>query len=451
VLVAAVAEELYSVKLTVEDANGEPVPGAMLQVSGYGNIMSGVSGVVYLQLRAGRYDVSVSFFSVSVFTGSITVAGPVDAAIKCAVFSVDVTVTGLQTNGTILGMAKFVAETVTVRSQTGTSIRFPQLPSGTVTILLFASVEGVTRLIAEKEVQLDRNAVLSLPASFDYRAITVGVFDQSSRPVGDAVVRLDEKLMNVTDAAGQATLFARDGSHMLGVEFYGFPVFTDRNARVWRDDTWVVNASVSTLELKLLDENSNPVRGLPVLLQIGIHNFTLTSNNEGVIKLSQAPHAPMSVSVQHNVPSRLVFAGAPVTVHVLTHGLELTAELVRAYMLGPLTIKVEVYLGEILIKNATVWLKRGSATLDKATTERGYALLSTAVGLESQVMVEIEASALGQVTSRQLAVNTNPTVPATMPFAFVPIIMFEVLRRRLRGQLQAPSTMKRRKRKLNVD
>jgi hypothetical protein len=446
----AMAEDLYSVKLAVEDANGEPVSGATLQISGYGNVVSGVSGVVYLQLRAGRYDVSVSFFSVPVFTGSITVAGPVDTAIKCAIFSVDVTITGLGENATILAMAKLATGTVTVRSQTGTSIRFPQLPSGPATILLFAPVEGLTCLVADKEIQLDRNTVFTLPASFDYRAITVKVLDQSGRPVGDALVRLDEKAMNVTDAAGRTMVFARDGSHMLGVHFYGFSVFTDRNVRVWRDDIWVINASVSALELKLLDENSNPVRGLPVLLQIGTYNFTLSSNSEGVVKLSQAPYAPMSVSVLRNVPSRFVFAGAPVTVHVLTHGLDLTAEPIRAYMLGPLTIKVEVHLGEILIKNATVRLKRGPATLDKATTERGYALLSTALGLESEVLVEIEASALGQVASRQLVVNTNPTVLTTMPFAFVPIIMFEVLRRRVRGQLQAPPTVNKRKRKLSV-
>jgi hypothetical protein len=253
--------------------------------------------------------------------------------------------------------------------------------------------------------------------------------------------------MNVTDAVGRAAIFARDGSHVLDVNFYGFPVFNDKNVRVWRDDVWVINASVSALELKLLDENSNPVRGLPVLLQIGTYNFTLSSNSEGAVKLSQAPHAPMSVSVVRNVPSRFMFAGKPVTVQVLTHGLEVTAEPVRAYMLGPLTIKVEVHLGEILIKNATVRLKRGTATVDKATTERGYALLSMMLGLESQVSVEIEASALGQVTNRQLAINTNPTVPVTMPLAFVPIIMFEVLRRRVRGQLQAPSTVKKRKQK----
>jgi len=450
VLAPVIAEELYSVKLAVEDANGQPVSGAMVGISGYGNVVSGISGVVYVQLRAGRYDISVSFLSMPVFTGSVTVAGPVDMVIKCTIFAVDLTITGLQENATVLAMAKSAGETVTVRSETGASIRFRQLPGGTVTILLFASVEGVTRLIAEKELQLDRNSVLTLPASSDYRAIAVRVFDKSGRPVGDAVVRLDEKPMNVTDAAGRATLFARDGSHVLGVDFCGLPVFADRNARVWRDDTWVVNASVSTLELKLLDENSNPVRGIPVLLQIGAHNFTLSPNSEGVIKLSQAPYAPMSVSVLHNVPSHFVFAGAPQTIHVLTHGLRLTAEAIRAYMLGPLTIKVEVYLGEILIKNATVRLKRGAAALDKATTERGYALLSTSLGLESQVMVEIEASALGQIASQRLAVNTNPTVPATMPFAFVPIIVFELLRRRVRGQLEASSTMKRRKRKLNA-
>jgi hypothetical protein len=439
------AQELYPVKLGVTDANGQAVPGAALQLSDYGNVVTGVSGIVQLQLKAGKYDLSVSFLSVQVFSGSITVSGPLDTAIKCAIFSVDVTLTGLQGNTGLLGMAKVSSKTVTVRSTEPAAIRFPQLPKSAVTLLLFTSVGNITRLIAEKELQLDRNVVLTVAASLDYRAIDVKVLDSSAKPIGDALVKVDGDPANVTDATGRATIFARDGYHVVSVDFYGLSVYTDKSFQVWRDDSRVINASVSALEVTLVDENSNPVRGASVFLQIGAHNFTLTSDSTGVVKLLQAPYGSMAASVLHNVPSNFVFAGSPVTVHVFTHGVNLVAEPVRAYMLGPLTVKVEVRLGETLIKNATVRLKRGSVTVDKGTTERGYALLSMTLGLESQVIVDVEASAFGQVASQKLTVTTNPFVPMTMPIAFVPIILFEILRRKVRSDLQTLSPPRRRK------
>jgi len=439
------AQELYPVKLGVTDANGQAVPGAVLQLSDYGNVVTGVSGIVQLQLKAGKYDLSVSFLSVQVFSGSITVSAPLDTAIKCAIFSVDVTLTGLQGNTGLLGMAKVSSKTVTVRSTEPAAIRFPQLPKSAVTLLLFTSVGNVTRLIAEKELQLDRNVVLTVAASLDYRAIDVKVLDSSAKPIGDAVVKVDGDPANVTDATGRATIFARDGYHVVSVDFYSLSVYTDKSFQVWRDDSRVINASVSALEVTLVDENSNPVRGASVFLQIGVHNFTLTSDSTGVVKLLQAPYGSVAASVLHNVPSNFVFAGSPVTVHVFTHGMNLVAEPVRAYMLGPLTVKVEVRLGETLIKNATVRLKRGSVTVDKGTTERGYALLSMTLGLESQVVVDVEASAFGQVASQELTVTTNPFVPMTMPIAFVPIILFEILRRKVRSDLQTLSPPRRRK------
>jgi hypothetical protein len=441
---AVAAQELYPVKLGVTDTNGQAVSGAVLQLSDYGNVVTGVSGIVQLQLKAGKYDLSVSFLSVQVFSGSITVSAPLDTAIKCAIFSVDVTLTGLQGSTAILGMAKVSGKTVTVRSTEPAAIRFPQLPKGAVTLLLFTSVGNITRLVAEKELQLDRNVVLTLAASLDYRAIDVKVLDSSAKPIGDALVKVDGDPANVTDATGRATIFARDGYHVVSVDFYGLSVYVDKSFQVWRDDSRAINASVSALEVTLVDENSNPVRGASVFLQIGTHNFTLTSDSAGVVKLLQAPYGSMAVSVLHNVPSSFVFAGSPVTVHVFTHGLSLVAEPVRAYMLGPLTVKVEVRLGEMVIKNAAVRLKRGSVAVDKGTTERGYALLSMTLGLESHVTVSVEASALGQVASQELTISTSPFIPATMPLAFIPIITFEVLRRRVRSQLRAPSYPRRR-------
>jgi hypothetical protein len=438
------AQELYPVKLGVTDANGQAVPGAVLQLSDYGNVVTGLSGIVQLQLKAGKYDLSVSFLSVQVFSGSITVSAPLDTAIKCAIFSVDVTLTGLQGNTGLLGMARVSSKTVTVRSTEPAAIRFPQLPKSAVTLLLFTSVGNITRLIAEKELQVDRNVVLSLAAFLDYRAIDVKVLDSSGKPIGDGLVKVHGDPANVTDATGRTMLFLRDGYHVVSVDFYGLPVYADKSFQVWRDDSRVINATVSVLEVTLVDENSNPVRAASAFLQIGAHNFTLTSDSTGIVKLSQAPYGPMAVSVLRNVPSSFVFAGSPVTVHVFTHGLNLVAEPVRAYMLGPLTLKVEVRLGEIVIKNATVRLKCSSVTVDKGTTERGYALLSMTLGLESQVLVDVEASAFGQVASKKMTVTTNPLVPMTIPIAFVPIILFEILRRKVRSDLQKRSPPRRR-------
>jgi len=71
-------------------------------------------------------------------------------------------------------------------------------------------------------------------------------------------------------------------------------------------------------------------------------------------------------------------------------------------------------------------------------------VLSMSLGVESSVAVSVEASALGQVATEEISVNTSPLIPATIPFAFIPMVMFEIFRRRLRGKLQAP-TVKRRK------
>ena len=445
-MTAGVAQELFPVKLTIEDFNGKSVSGAALQLSNYGTVITGVSGIVQLQLKAGKYDLSVSFLSVLVYSGSLLVSGPLDAAIKCAIYDVKVTVTGIQTNATLLGVARVSDKLVTVRS-TDATVDFSQLPAGDVSIFLFAAVQGLTRLVAEKELELSKNVVLTLSASPDYRVINARVFDLTGHPVESAIIRLDGNPANVTDATGRAFLFVKDGYHALEVEYYEFNVFEDRNVQVWRDDSWLINATISPLEVQLVDENSAPVRARPTFLQIGMHNFTLTSDSTGVIRLPQAPHAPMSVSVLQNVPSRFVFNGVPVTVNVFTHGLSLNIEVVRAYMLGSLTLKVEVRVGDITVKNATVRLKRGAVAVDKASTEHGYAVLSMSLGVESSVAVSVEASALGQVATEEISVNTSPLIPATMPFAFIPIVMFEVFRRRLRSKLQAPTVSRRKARR----
>jgi hypothetical protein len=160
----------------------------------------------------------------------------------------------------------------------------------------------------------------------------------------------------------------------------------------------------------------------------------------------------MKVSVMGNLPSSFAFRGAPVTVHVFTHGLRLRLEATRAYMLGPLTVKVEVYLGDAIVKNATVNLRHSGAVVDKGTTARGYTVLSAPLGLESQATVTVEASALGMSTAQDLTVNTNAFVPVTMPLAFVPLILFEVLRRRIRNQLRSvPPVRRRRKRRASAE
>jgi len=451
------AQELYPVKLNLMDNNGGVLSGATVTIVGYGTVTSGTSGTVQMQLKAGEYDVSVYYLSMQVLVGSITVLAAAEFPLKCAVFSVQMTLTGLPSNVTLLGIARIAGNTVTARSNGTGVLRFPQLPKGTASVLAFMHDRGTTRLVAEGDVEVNGNVVLSLAPSFDYRIMNVRVFDASGSPVEGAVVRVDESLENATDVAGRTVLYAKDGSHHITVDFYGNKVLSDQNLQVSRDDSWNFNTTVTRLTLTLFDEGSNPVRGSSVLLQVGNHNFTLTTSSTGIVELSQAPYGltngvPMAVAVIGNVPSSFAFKGSPVTVHVFTHGLKLKLEATRAYMLGPLTIRVEVYLGDVIVKNATVQLKSGGTVVDKGTTDRGYALLSMLLGLGSQVTVTVEASALGMSAAQDLTVGTSSFVPITMPLAFIPVIMFEVLRRRVRDQLRrVPPARTRKKRRPSAE
>lgn len=446
------AQELYPVKLNLMDNNGGVLVGAVVTIVGYGTKTSGASGTTQMQLKAGEYNVSVYYLSVQVLVGSITVLAAAEFPLKCAVFSAQITLTGLPSNMTLFGMARIAGNTITVRDNGASGLRFPQLPKGTASVLAFVQDRGTTRLVAEEDIEVNGNVVLSLASSFDYRIMNIRVFDASGSPVEGAVVRADGSLENATDVAGRTVLYAKDGPHRVTIDFYGDEVLSDQSLQVWRDDSWVFNTTVTRLTLTLFDEGSNPVQGVSVVLQVGNHNFTLTTSSTGIVELAQAPYdltngIPMAVAVIGNVPTSFAFKGAPVTVHVFTHGLRLKLEATRAYMLGPLTIRVEVYLGDVIVKNATVQLKRGDTVVDKGTTTRGYTLLSTSLGLESRVTVTVEASALGMSTTQDLTVSTNSLVPLTMPLAFIPVVMFEVLRRRVRDQLRrTPPARKRKKR-----
>lgn len=444
------AQELYPVKLRIMDNNGGILSGAIVTIAGYGTVTSGASGTIQMQLKGGEYDVSVHYLSVEVLVGSITVLAAAEFPLKCSVYSVQVTLVGLPSNMNPFGVARIAGNTIVARDNGTSVLRFPQLPKGSASFLAFVRDQGITRLVAEEGVDVNGNMALSLTCSLDYRVMNIRVLDASANPIGGAVVRVDGTLENATDATGRTVLYVKDGGHRITVDFYGVPVLFDQNLQVWRDGTWTLNTTVARLTLTLLDEDANPIRGSPALLQIGNRNFTLTTSSSGVVNLSQAPYdlangALMKVSVMGNLPSSFAFRGAPVTVHVFTHGLKLKLEATRAYMLGPLTVKVEVYLGDAIVKNATVNLRHNGAVVDKGTTTRGYTVLSAPLGLESQATVTVEASALGMSTAQDLTVNTDASVPITMPLAFIPLILFEVLRRRIRNQLRSVPPVRRRK------
>lgn len=439
---STMGQELLNVTMHVVDANGGSLSGAVLQISDYGSVVTGDSGIVQLQLRSGVYAVSVSFMSVPVFSGNITVTSSSTVQLRCSVFRLDVTVTGAPTDGQLLGVAK-VAGKVVVAKGKESSVRFHQLPKGPVSISIFAVTGNLTRLIAERTLQLDRNIALTLAAS-SYRMITVQVVDLSGLPIADATVRVGDH-ENVTDAAGRTVVYAVDGYHTANITLYDVPIF-ERNIRVTGDASWVVNASASTLEATFIDENSEPVPTTPILLRVGTRNVTLTADAKGTVRLTQIPHGPISASaIGVGVPAYFTFEGVAVTVRLVAHRLEVYAEPVRAYMLGPLTVKVEVRLGKLVVKNATVIMRRGVATVAKSETRGGFALLTTPIALEPNIAVTIEATAYGQLKSRELTVGANPMIPATMPLAFAPIIIFEFLRRRIRSRLRAPTPPRRRR------
>lgn len=445
-------QELYPVKLRIMDNNGGILSGATVTITGYGTVTSGASGTIQMQLKGGEYDVSVHYLSVEVLVGSINVLAAAEFPLKCSVYSVQVTLVGLPSDVSSLGVAQVAGNTIVARDNGTSVLRFPQLPKGPASFLAFVHNQGITRLVAEEGVDVNGNMALSLTCSLDYRVLNIRVLDASASPIGGAVVRVDGTLENATDATGRTVLYVKDGGHRISVDFYGIQVLFDQNLQVWRDGAWTLNTTVARLTLTLLDEDANPIRGSPTLLQIGNRNFTLTTSGSGVVDLSQAPYdladgALMKVSVMGNIPSSFAFRGAPVTVHVFTHGLRLRLEATRAYMLGPLTVKVEVYLGDAIVKNATVNLRHSGAVVDKGTTARGYTVLSAPLGLESQATVTVEASALGMSTAQDLTVNTSAFVPVTMPLAFVPLILFEVFRRRIRNQLRSIPPVRRRKKR----
>ncbi len=453
----AAAQELYPVKLRIMDNNGGILSGATVTIAGYGTVTSGASGTIQMQLKGGEYDVSVQYLSVEVLVGSITVLAAAEFPLKCSVYSVQVTLVGLPSGMGPLGVVQITGNTIVARDNGTSILRFPQVPKGSASFLAFVHDQGMTRLVAEESVDVTGNMALSLTCSLDYRVMNIRVLDASGSPIGGAVVRADGTLENATDATGRTVLYVKDGGHHISVDFYGVQVLFDQNMQVWRDGAWTLNTTVARLTLTLLDEDANPIRGSPALLQIGNRNFTLTTSGSGVVDLSQAPYdlsdgAVMKVSVMGNIPSSFAFRGAPVTVHVFTHGLRLELEVTRAYMLGPLTVKVEVYLGDAIVKNATVNLRHSGAVVDKGTTARGYTVLSASLGLESRATVTVEASALGMNTAQDLTVNTDASVPATMPLAFIPLILFEVFRRKLRNQLRSvPPTRKRKKRRAGAE
>jgi hypothetical protein len=421
------SQAIYQVVLRAVDGGGLPVEHPMrFSISGYGNVTAYVHGTLTVSLTGGPHRVVVSLFNVQVGEAEPNIVSDTELEIRCRIYELKLSVRGLPANlSDIEGFAyAYVGPDARVNaSYSKNQAIFRQLPAGDVGFIVFAG--GLP--IAASTFHLAGNDEAVLDYSV-FRHVEVVVVDVNGEPLAGAAVTIGV-LGNVTDSAGIATLYAPPRSSRGIVVFRGVQVFQS-TVSVSDQPNIRVKAAVDDLHVLVVNEAGAALTNTPILVQLNDWETTVITDEAGRLSVHQLPFGNLRLSTRNGTPISVTFPlpSGTGSIRLLSGPLQVDAEVLDAYMLGYMTVKVTVRIGDFTVKNATVRADGQRAT----ATAGGVALLRVPVGLEWTPRVNVTATAYGMTVSRVAAANASPLILATFPFAFTPLIIWRILVARYR-------------------
>jgi len=415
---------LFQVTLQAVDSQRHPIEREVrFLISGWGevSVAAGDHGTTRgLSINGGNYHVEAYVLDVKVGETDVQIMSDITVTIQTRTYSLSVSVTGLPENMTdIDGTAKaqIGIETITSRFSQNQAV-FGQIPGGSVSLTVFVGDKPV----AAKTVFLsaDSEAVLEYA---EFKQVTVTVVDRSGAALDGATVTIGG-VSGTTDAAGEVSLYS--GSSEGIVVFRGIVVF---NGTISEAES-TVTAQVADLRVSIVDVASQPLVSTPLQIELeglggrGKWSGTVATDAQGNLTVSQLPYGMLTVSIPNgaSVSTQFPLPATTKSLLLVTGKPQVDIQVVDAYMMGFMTVRVTVTIGKYLVKNATVSVNGMSAT-----TEQGAAVVRVPLGLEWSSTANVTVRAFGMKTSKLVTVSASPLLVATSPLAFVPLVVWRLM------------------------
>lgn len=427
--------DLYPVTLRAFDANDNPLIAYTLFFSVastnpavvYNNTLNTIPGdnKITLMLLPSTYTVTVSAFNIKIGSTTLQVSDAKDVSIMCNVYTLTVrfmkeepaiqTWTAVAYVGTVTFTSNFTQ---------GRAV-FDQVPGGPGVPVTVTVYDPQGKKIAVEGTELLSNDELTLEAS-EFYSVLVIVRDQNAMAVKGAIVSIGV-FSNVTRDDGRTTITTQPGFKPVRVYFLGTNVYSGQ-VDSSQTPNLLVNSTIATLNILLLDESSQPIKQTPIMIQFGNYTQTITTDNNGRLKIQQCPYGDITLHIPSTKvpPTLLKFPLAPTlnnTLSLFIHPIDVSVETLSAYMLGSMTIRVMVKAGSYMIKNATIYVNGKWA----ATTALGYAIVQVPIGLDPNPVVDITVKAYGTETKREVTMTASPLVVITVPFGILPVIVWRMM------------------------
>jgi hypothetical protein len=418
-------QELYPVTLQAVDSRGAPLKLPVLfLVVGYSDLCRCVhpveNGSITISLVPGQWPVSVSVFGRQVGNTTITVSdGPVVAAIPTRTFSLIVrfpTVTPQEIPVRV--KAVYATDSLPQNVTSSLTARFDQLPAGLTTLLAY---DQVNRTVAASTYDLEGDSKTTLTLG-QYTPFHIVVVDATNATVTGALA-ITGSSSTPTDQFGTATIYVPSGQTNLTVTYQGIGVYSGILSANTPNETWAIAmTSIGPLKLAMTDETGKPLQNTLVRITEGGWQTSNSTDSNGILSYTQLPYGILQLQALQGPAIPLIFPTAQQKLQLLTHSVNIIAQVASAYMLGYVTILVTANAGNIIVKDITV--KSSTGTVMRTSTG---AIIQIPVGLDSQVVVTVTTIVYGTTSTRQVIINPSPIIPLTMPLSLLPIIIWRLM------------------------
>jgi hypothetical protein len=286
-------------------------------------------------------------------------------------------------------------------------------------------------MVGETSIILEKNSVETILSSY-YYALSFHVYDLDGLPINGAEVHV-AKWENSTDQTGFTVVYAKGGMYPLEVDLYGVKVY-ETSINVEGDKEFILNATASTLKLKIVDEYNALVTNYQLTLIVGNKNITASTDNLGMLNVKQIPHGEVKIATV-GTPIKVLHDGSFKEVMVPIYGIQVKVEVLGAYALGYMDLRVYVLLGNQPLKgNATVTVLSGNEKITKQIGEKGYVNIKVPVWLTRSIEVEVRAEAYGQTVSKKVSAEASLLIPFTIPLCIIPLVVFSILGSKYKAQ-----------------
>ena len=427
------AANLAQVTLSAVDMNNKPVlfP-TVFSISTYGNV-TGQSGSVTVNLVEGQnYRVLVYTYGVQVGEANFDVVGTMDIPIACQIFTLTVDLGTQLVDNT--GWFATVAAGVEIFQANITSAGlavFNQIPATTIKATVFNQTEepvgfGVMNLTKNDVINISPVTIFSM---------TVRVSDMNGNPVAGATVQVEDWETNETLADGSNIFYVQEGDNNMAVTYLGVQVYSG-TVLVEHPTLLTLNVSIASLNILLIDEMGQPITNKPVTLRSGNAILTPATDSRGYVYMPQLPYGTVTLQwATDTIPTTVPFPIPPAntTLTVFIHPLTAQVEPLSAYMLGYMTVKVTVNVGDYAVTSALV----SANGVNYVPTSQGYAVLRIPILLDSNPVANVTVKAYGVSLHQSAQAESSPLVLFMLPTALLPIIAWRLMVHRYR-KLRVP-------------